>query len=64
VKAITLEQRHSYARHWKRATFGKRALAAIAAGAGINQLCGHTGQWGGGVAGLGSGWAPVSAYTL
>lgn len=45
--------RHPYRRQWKKKTFGKRALARVAAGAGIQQARGSPRQWGGGGSGFG-----------
>ena len=45
--------RHPYVHRWEHATFGKRAAARVAAGAGINQLRGYPSKYGGGISGFG-----------
>ena len=44
---------HPYRRHWVHATFGKAALARVAAGAGIGQLTNHPKSYGHGIEGFG-----------
>src|SRR5512140_2262992 len=51
--AVAPRQHHPYRSHWKRQTFGKGALARVAAGAGINQIRHHPREFGGGAAGFG-----------
>jgi hypothetical protein len=47
------QNEHPYRTDWKRATFGKAALAGTAAKAGVGQLTGHPQNYGGGAAGFG-----------
>lgn len=51
--AVSTRHRHPYRQHWKRATFGKRALAGVGARAGVAQLAHRPSKWGGGATGLG-----------
>jgi hypothetical protein len=61
------QQAHPYRKHWKQATFGKRAVGGVAAGAAVGQLRGHPKNYGGGAAGfgkrLGAGMATHSVKT-
>jgi hypothetical protein len=51
--AVSTRQRHPYQQHWKRATFGKRAVAGVGARAGVAQLTHRPSKWGGGATGFG-----------
>ena len=53
LHAAVSRQRHPYLKHWKKSTFGKRATAGVAAGAGIGQLRNRPRQSGSGMAGFG-----------
>lgn len=46
-------QRHPYREHWKKDTFGKRALAVVGARSALAQATGKPKEFGGGVAGFG-----------
>ena len=50
---FSASEEHPYVKRWKGATFGKRALATVVVGAGLNQLTGHPKEYGGGIAGFG-----------
>ncbi len=67
LDAATVRRQHPYRQHWKRATFGKRAAARVAAGAGIAQIRRHPRKWGGGAGGfakrLGAGFAAHAVKT-
>jgi hypothetical protein len=53
ARAITPQSRHPYRSHWKHATYGKRAVAKVGAGAAFAQVRHHPRQYGGGTAGFG-----------
>ncbi|MFN7997604.1 MAG: hypothetical protein U0Q18_28555 [Bryobacteraceae bacterium] len=53
ANAASIKQSHPYRKHWKKATFGKRALAGVGARAAGAQLTRHPRKWGGGAGGLG-----------
>ena len=50
----TVRQKHPYFQHWKHSTYGRRAIAGVAASAAITQAEGAPHRWGGGVAGFAS----------
>ena len=53
VNGAVRQNRHPYRQQWKRATFGKRALAGVGARAGVSQLSHRPRKWGGGASGFG-----------
>jgi hypothetical protein len=53
TNAAASRNQHPYRQHWKHSTFGKPAVAGVAAGAGISQVRRQPRQWGGGAAGFG-----------
>ena len=65
--ASVSRNQHPYRRHWKHSTFGKPAIAGVAAGAGVSQVRRQPRQWGGGAAGfgkrMGAGFATHSVKT-
>src|SRR5438270_8259608 len=67
VVAPMAAARHPYRQHWKHATYGKHAIAGVAAGAGVDHLRRRPRQWGGGASGfgkrLGAGFATNSVKT-
>jgi hypothetical protein len=44
---------HPYRKHWRHSTFGKKAIGAVVAGAGVGQLSRQPRNYGGGAAGFG-----------
>lgn len=52
-QAVVSEARHPYVQHWKKSTFGKRAVAGVVGRAGVSQLTNHPRQWGRGPSGFG-----------
>src|SRR5215469_1672492 len=67
ANAVASRPSHPYRQHWKHATFGKRAVAGVAAGAGVSQVRKQPRQWGGGASGfgkrVGAGFAGHAAKT-
>jgi hypothetical protein len=67
ANATVSRNQHPYRQHWKHSTFGKRAIAGVAAGAGVSQVRRQPRQWGGGAGGfgkrLGAGFATHSVKT-
>jgi hypothetical protein len=53
LTAVVAKHQHPYRKHWKKSTFGKRALAGVGIGAGMNQARKHPKEWGNGAAGFG-----------
>ncbi len=53
AQPVMTRRRHPYVKHWKHETFGKRAVAGVAAGAAVQHVRHHPGKYGRGVTGFG-----------
>jgi len=67
VSTDKARRQHPYVKHWRQATFGKRAVAGVTARAGVNQLLHRPAKYGGGASGfgkrLGAGFATHGVKT-
>ena len=66
-EAAVSGQRHPYVKHWKKSTYGKRAVVGVVGRAGLGQATNHPQKWGRGASGfgkrVGSGFATHAVKT-